>query len=331
MNRNTRYLAAIAFGILALLAACKKKNANRETTCMSTLHAYNTAVNSADTATFEASKHGMIDLATGTITTTSSIFRCSPVFTNQGAFNTADNCYYVFKANGLYPSSVTSLYKIGASGTVTLLSATDTVTYTSLVYNDVTHNLYCIRNGVLVEISIAGTTFTTTSVATLLHPLAGQLYTPAHIAVDLTSGDMYFTTGDTTTYYIEKYHAGYTTSAVVATGTNGRILEMRFNFNDHMLYAMKAHGQTSYDFIKINPAGSSITTIAVLGFQLNPDFYSATLDQCNNRYIIFCETHAPFSSMQGILRQINMSGAVVQSDSTTTYYQGLTAIYWPAI
>jgi hypothetical protein len=139
---------------------------------------------------------------------------------------------------------------------------------------------------------------------------------------------MYFVTGDTTRFYIEKYQPGTTASVVVASGTGAwNILGLRFNKNDNMLYAIRVnHPATGFDFIKINPSGGPIATVAGLSFDVNPDFYSATIDPCSNRYIL--------SSMKIVgglpsnhLYQLSMTGTILQDDVTPTFYQGLDVSY----
>ena len=320
MNYNFRHFIAITLGLFIIVTACKKNTSNK-TTCTSTLHAYTAVMNPIYTG-LDTCSQGIINMATGSIATAGS-FLSIIYFTNQAAFNTSDNCYYIFKSvnYGIGSISASALYKINAAGTATILTPPDTFGYSSIAYNSATNKLYCNRNGSLAEITIGASSYTATNLVAPIHPFARQLYSPGNITVDNATGDMYYATGDTSNYYIEKYHPGTTTSTVVASGTNGYILELRFNKNDNMLYAIKAHEQISFDFIKINPTAGTTTTVVVLGLPFNVDMYSATLDPCSDHYIL---STIPSLNLF-VVYQLNMAGAIVHTDTTATFYQGLVA------
>jgi hypothetical protein len=161
------------------------------------------------------------------------------------------------------------------------------------------------------------------TIATPVHPFATQPFSPPNITVDNATGDIYYATHDSTVYYVEKYHLGAAASVVVAySGSVRYSMEMRFNTNDNMLYAM-TDDIMSFEFIKIDPSSGSITSVTTLPW-VNPDYYSATLDQCSNRYFISAMLTGTGSMNRSLLNQLSMSGVVVQTDTTATFYQGLT-------
>ena len=75
-------------------------------------------------------------------------------------------------------------------------------------------------------------------------------------------------------------------------------------------------------FVKIDPASGAITT-SPLSFAPNIGLFSATIDPCSNRYIVSTEQLSGGSSTYKLL-QLDMNGNVVQSNTTPTFYNGLT-------
>jgi len=315
--------------LFVLLAACTKKDSNKKTTCASTVHGFTTSSETFDTASINIAHHGIVNLATGAMVT-SGTFRNAAAFASQGAFNTGDNCYYVFRKfqsidMGLPESKYSTLYKIDAAGGyVKLFAADTTVRYTSAVYNKADGRLYCIRNETQIcQVATGATSFTVSNFVSPAHPFLPTHYSMANIAVDNSTGAMYFATGDTSTFYIEKLGPGGISTSIAATGTNGRIVEMRFNKNDGKLYALKAHLESSYEFVIIDPASGIVTSMGTLPFVLNADIYSATLDPCSNRYLLA----TGYNGTTPVFAQFDMSGTLVQLDSFAQFYQGLTVDY----
>ena len=165
-----------------------------------------------------------------------------PFWLNQGAYNTGDNCYYIFKTN------TDTLYKIDRSGTVTALSGPLGATYSSLVYNKGTHLLYCFQHTatsiMLVSLSTSGTTFAVTALVAPVHPIAGDA------TVDSVTSSVFYTTHDTGSiapshYFVEKYQPGATASEVITFSSVAQdfsLYGLCFNTNDHMLYAIGTSG-----------------------------------------------------------------------------------------
>ena len=326
MRLNTYITTSLIVLTSISFANCKKSN-SKKTSCVSTVHAYSAVINPLDTSVVYACSHGILNLSTGGIATSGTI-TTSMLFTNQGAFNTSDNCYYVFQNAGYSNASASLLYRVDASGATNMLVPADTGRFVSLTYNEFTHKFYCIRNGALVELNTTSTTYTTTNLVTPVHPFLPQPFSPTNIAVDNATGNMYYATTDSVNNYVEKFNPSGASSAVIASGGSGSILEMRYNSNDNMLYALNTHAATyseSVDFIKINPSTGTITTIVVALAPLNPDQYSATLDPCSNRYLLSTTAMVPVGPGPYILRQVNMTGSIIQTDTTVALYQGLTA------
>jgi hypothetical protein len=325
MKRTLFNISSVICFFVILAASCKK-SAKTTSSCTSTLHAF-TAPTSSISLPWHipyACMHGIINPTTASIVTSGTVLE-DILFTTHASFNSSNNCYYLFQQSYVGYN----LYKVDAAGTVTTMTPTDTYKYNAVAYNHVTNKLYSKRNGFLVTITEGTSTYSTTNVASPVHPFADSLQTEysCGITVDNTIGDMYFLTGLSSSYYVEKYHPGSSTTSIVATLPVGFApFELSFNKADNMLYSIRRNSTTGDDeFIKINPATGTVTSLANLGPLVNVDIYSATLDPCSNRYII--STLTPGTPAQAMLYQINMSGAIVQHDSTATFYQGLDVTY----
>ncbi len=308
MNRMPQSLCIICLFALCLASACKKSTGSK-TTCTSTLYGIS-APSSSTIDTGISCIFGTINPTTGVISTLGTLF--SHGATNQGTYNSSDNCYYIFRYGY-------TLYKVAASGSVTSLTPSGASSYSSPVYNSVTNNLYCISGGNLAQISISGTTFLTTVLATPVHPFRGYL------TVDNNTGTIYFASGDTVNNYIEKYTPGSSATSVVASVTGvWDFLGMKFNKNDNLLYAIRenypAGGQ---DFVKIDPVSGSVTTISIIATPaesgVNIDFYSTCIDPCTNHYYI-----STGDGVTGILNQYSMTGTLMTTSFTTNILQGMT-------
>ena len=318
-----KYLSLSIAAIVLLSVSCKKSSTSRTTSCSSTLYGYTLPVGSAYYDT--ACSFGIINESTAAFSILGTFSSCT--YSTQAAYNTSDNCYYTFKMTMGDATSSSSLYRISTSGAVTALTNSSGAAYSSLTYNSSTNHLYGISTTLsgsyLVQITIAGTTFSSTSPVSPVHPFALYGWATADpVTVDNTTGDMYYVTGDTLTYYIEKYHPGASASTVVASGTGAwDIYGMQFNKNDNMLYAVRQnHPSNTCDFIKINPSTGSISTLAPFSIGINSDFYSTVIDPCSNRYII----STPINMGIYTVSQLSMTGSVLQFDTTATFYQGLS-------
>jgi hypothetical protein len=261
---------------------------------------------------------GKINTTTGASTSITSFV--GNVQFNQGAYNTTDNNYYAF--NRLATSD--TLYKIGLSGTVSILDNTSTGNrYDGLVYNRVTNKLYCFRNsgGVshIAQITVSGSTYTTTDLATTILPAMHD-----NATVNQASGDIYYQSFDigTYTFSIEKYVPGATTSVTICSGMPIDLWGLRYNTVDNMLYAIRP-GAVNFELLKITPSGT-ISTVADLGFPVNAKFHSACIDPCSNHYIL---SRKDINTSQGHLYQISMTGTILQHDITTEMYQGMDVKY----
>jgi len=316
-----KYIMGAIAASLLLFPSCKKDTTSTSTTtCSSVLYG-----NSAPASLYDsASAFGVINPASATLTGTATFMGTN--YENQAAFNTSDNCYYVFKTHMGGNTSPGPLYKISTSGTITSLTTTGTSQYSSPVYDRANNKLYCIKDNQLAEITIAGSTFSTTGLVTPIHYFSNA----GCVTVDNNTGDVYYlTANDTITYYIEKYHPGSSASVSVASGsfsagtTVWGVQGLRFNKNDNMLYATRgAYAAPTFDFIKINPASGTISTVATITGCINPEFYSACIDPCSNRYII-STPRTPAAPTIAVLYQLSMTGTVIHCDTTASLLQGM--------
>ncbi len=306
--------------VLSAVFTCCTKPASKKTTCTSTWHAYSAP--SWAGAPYTPSHYGVINASTGSITSFGT-FYSNPVFTQQGAYNSTDNSYYLLQHD--------SLFKIDASGTLTIYAPSDTSHHcASVLYNAFNHLMYCqMRSGTsatLSQISMAAGFYSATVVATPAHNLSYELYTPSNIAVDNTTGAMYLLTNVLTTCYVEKFLPGSTSTSVVASGTlPNPILEMRYNHNDSKLYAISLNADTStFSFIKIDPSAGSIAHVANIDSFINVDFYSASFDACSSHYVISTTAGGSISSYR--IFELDLTGTIVHTDTIASIYQGLTIV-----
>jgi hypothetical protein len=331
----TLKLAGIAVCCLLLTAqtACKKTK-EKKTSCAGTLYGYK-----AHTAPYGSGSY-FDTSATATVINPTTLAGPSfgTFFTSsyekQAAFNASDNCYYTLRTAYGWGTGMGTMYKTSISGTVTTLSGPATPIW-AITYNKVNNKLYCIAGTQLAEIIVSGLTYSLSPVVTPTHPFF-QAYAGDNTTVDDNTGALYFTTGDTTSVYIEKFVPGSSATTVVAHITGcWVVLGVRHNSSDNMLYAMKEIYPTTgpgfpIDFIKIDPATGTETMVSHLGFDVNHEFYSACIDPCSNRYLVSTML-LPYTTTAAadtfLFNQLDMSGTVVQHNITTGYYQGLYVNY----
>ncbi len=136
---------------------------------------------------------------------------------------------------------------------------------------------------------------------------------------------MYYVAGDTITRTIRKVHPGSPSSTVIATTSGDRIYGLCYNNNDNKLYGIQPGAAWNIDyFVKVDPATGSVTTLATFSFQFNNEFFSAVIDECTNRYILSSDEMTDPSINSSYIKQIDMSGAVVQNNTMTDgIYLGL--------
>ncbi len=279
------------------------------------IYAYR-ATHTETTATYPC-VFGKINTTTGTSTSMASF--AGNVQFRQAAFHITENNYYTFKFN----DTTRTLLSISMSGTVTPLSnAAVGSRFDGLIYNRFNSKLYCFRTSAgvshIAEITVSGTTYTTTDVATTLHP---QMYDNA--TVDPATGAIYYQTkpASATTYNIEKYIPGGSVTTI-CTAMPVDVSGLRYNTNDNLLYAIRP-GMTAYEFVKINSSGTITTLSTPVGY-VDTKFYSACIDPCTDHYIFSCKS---LNTATGHLYHISTTGAVMQHDSAATMYQGLSVKY----
>ncbi|MBC7554987.1 MAG: hypothetical protein H7257_13535 [Taibaiella sp.] len=313
-------LLAVA-GSFLIVASCKKEKQGNTTPCNTTVYAYR-CVDTNYANVYKPCTSGILNTASGSLSTIGSF--SAGWYTNQATFNNSDHCYYVFKKLGGYGYS-NELIKINASGAGTSYTNAGTSACCALVYNRVINKMYCSTEaGYIAELTMSGGTFTTTNLVMPLHTIGDRL----NMTVNNTTGDIYYPTVDSPSYHIEKYHPGATASVVVATGTGvWEVCGLRFNNNDNMLYAVTDDYPISGShFIKVNPGTGTITS-TFMNYPVNVDYNSACIDPCANRYIL-STAGVPSSGFGAkVIYQYNMSGALLQHDSTVNFVMGLDADY----
>lgn len=321
MKNYLKVTCVVAIGLL-FFESCKKEKQGETTACKSAIYGYNMPDSaSLLNITGGTCAYSLVNSATGVGSSMGSFISWGlPV---QGAFNHSDNCYYVFKITStITPGSV--LYKISASGTVSTYTKSTAGGCGAIVYNRFNNKLYCAVADSLAEIVISGTYFTTNNLVATVHPMRGY-----NTTVNNSNGDVYYTTGDTTVYYIERYQPGGASSSVVASGTGAwSLLGLKFNNNDNMLYAVTDdHPVVGNHFIKINPSTGVVSSLSHLPGIINVDFYSTCLDPCSNRFLVSTMSYSSIGFDTCILNQYNMSGKLVQHDTTTGLFLGLDVDY----
>ncbi len=316
--KSTLLSATVVFALFALsIGSCKKKETMAVPStsgCTSTIYGYSGS-SWLDTNNY----FGVVNTSAATISSSGTLMHYM-LYSNQGAYNGADGYYYTLQATNNSSQSVGPLYKINSGGAViTMAAASGAGPYASLTYNKATNKLYCIAAGNLAEVTPGSSSFTTTSIASPVHRFYVG-YTSSSMTVNNNNGDLYYVTGDTAGYFIEKYHAGAGSTVVATGGAAWEILGMRYNENDNRLYAirMKFVGTTPiYDLITIDPSSgtiSSLTTLAVC----NPEFFSACINPCTNRYIF-----STMGATGAILDQYSITGSLLQHDTLSAPFMGL--------
>lgn len=321
----------IANCMLSLCFLSCKKEKEKKTSCAATLYGYN-APSSAfvpSSSLLTTVGFGVINPATATSASFASFLAVT--YANEGTYNTTDNCYYVFKSStaaaGFGGSNV--LYKIDMTGVVTTLTSSASANYGSPMYNRANNKLYCVEyvgtGQSLVEVVISGSSFSTAGATGFLHPFPGG----DNCTVNDVTGEMYFITKNTSTYYLDKFNPGTSTFSSVSTLTAPSYLfGLRYNFNDNMMYAVSYDTPNIFRFIKVNPSSGAITSMAGIG-QTNIEFCSACINPCANRYILSSRfANSITNSWDSVaIRQYNMSGTLLQQDTTAGLFNGLTVDY----
>jgi hypothetical protein len=315
---------------LVLFTSCKKSPSPEvpATPCSATLYGFNIpAASIFDTSASCA--YGNIDTGTATVSTTASFSNSS--YSKQGAYNSSDGSYYVFKTR-LGSDAGSKLYRVTTSGGVTLLNNVPSLgaDFGALTFNRVNNKLYCFylspdTTYKFGEITVSGSNFTVSPLGVTQHSLKTYSST-----VDNNTGNIYYLVADTAWAYIEKYNvatAVFSTidsfSAVSWEELNG----LRFNTNDNMLYLTQSHffptSTSTSELIRINPVSGGHVTMGSFGIAVSPEFSAAAFDQCNNQYV--------FSTMvtggtSGLYR-LNLSGTIISYHLTSGLFMGLDLNY----
>jgi hypothetical protein len=298
----------IVFVYLLFMSCKKHENAATPASCTSTLYGF-TSPNPVDT--FQTCTFGPINELTATASAIATFTDINA--STQAAFNTSDNCYHLLSYDSF------KLYKIDAGGAITMLTyiPNGVANLVGISYNRATNNLYCIKyygdSTVIAEITTTASTYSTVNVCKTLYTAYGQ---GLNSTVDNNTGDIYYESNSQTagpySYYIEKYHPGWSKPVQIANSNND-ILGLCFNKNDNTLY-----GVIGSTFVKISSNGT-ISNIVYLGFQADVFSYSACIDPCSNRYIVTSMNDDGVS----IMEELDIAGNILEYDTSTALYQGL--------
>jgi len=316
---SVKYFPLLALGLAMVTASCRKHPSGSTFSCPSTLYTTMTpshhcqfgAINDT-TAAFS-----FIDSISGTD------FELGVIPASTGAYNTSDNCYYMFKDGGGNPYFMYRMRLNGAFDSFTNTKG-NVQELESLVYDRAFNKFYCVQFNYgpgmptgIAEVNISGDSFTTTNMAATIHAVSGCL------TIDNSTGSIYYTSMDSTPSYIEKYEPGASAPIVITNfGHVPQPLGLVFNPNDHMLYAIAVTSHTNSNFIRINPTTGQTSTLAPINFPVNAFLTSATIDPCSNTYIISIEKDT--FSLGCNLYQLSTSGELLHSSWTQTFYGGLT-------
>jgi len=311
MKKYTLYFIIFIF----LLSSCKK---SKRTTCSATLYGFNGILHPSAGGLYDTStgNFGVINETTGTASTIATF--TSLIFTNQGAYNTSDNCYYT-----LNPSS---LVKVSTTGTVTTIPYSGTYNgFQGLLYNQFSNKLFAMKlntgsgtGTALVEIILSGASFTDASPVSTLG--TEQFASPVSTTVDNATGNIYYSLSNISSYTfnIEKYAPGATTPVLVTSISDGDIIGLQFNKTDNMLYAIKEDTTGGQQFIRIDPGSGAITAIATVS-GINNEFYSTAIDPCSNQYLVTSMIDTGTSTFGSL----TSTGTVTLHDTVAGIIQGM--------
>ncbi len=322
MKRTTILIIGICISC-AWLTACKKVN-NRPIKIknQSILHGYILA--SKNDCSF-----GLAPCFYGSIGRQASDF--TPIatltgyidYTTRGSFSDVDRCYYTLQPTFNPDFGRFILNRIDPSGGVKTFFPADGKAYSSVIFSPANKKLYCVMSGGgLCELVIGDSSYSAKCIAYTIHPMT-NIYNSASITVNPVNGDIYVETrnSDLSELYVEKFHPGASATTIVATLTHP-VLEMRFNTNDNMLYALQ-YPYPNINFVRIDPTNGKTDILSPIDEPIMGGFLSATLDPVSNTYIYASSFPRGDGYNAQLLYRRDMSGKVVQVDSTTAFYQGL--------
>lgn len=253
---------------------------------------------------------------------------------NQGAYNPTNKSYYILK-NAQNFGKIT-LVKLSATGEVEsfIYKGTYTMFY-GLVYNPVFNKLYCfkvaIRSGVsssksIVELDTKDSSLTLPSEI----PIVKKEDASSDISstVDPNSGDLFFARRDRVynECIIDRWNPGTRSSTIVIadSGNYTAFYGLQYNRTDHWLYAIREQrnypsSTRTYTFVRVDPATSTMTTLATLPFSINVEFYSTAVDPETNHYLLSTED----GNGGSMFVHIDMNGTVVQQTATSGLFGGM--------
>lgn len=321
-------LLLFSFAFCLVTTSCTKKGNQPEAIpCSALLYAY-AASSWSDTTAFATSPctFGVVDTSTGAVGTIASFE--NGISSRQGAFNTADNCYYTIKSG----PSTGQIHRVSLTGTITTYDyppSSGVVRYASIIYSQLANKLYVFTPGPstnrnMWEVGFSGSVSTMTPVASTEH--TSQVLSST---VDNGTGNIYCLTTSASMAYVEKRLSGDTLfhaiDSIPIITWNG-LVGLQYNTNDNMLYAVDANVVAGVSMpsklYRINPAGGH-TVIATLPFTVDRDHVSAAFDACSNHYVLSALTT---TGTPGLSR-FDVSGTLISHHVTTGLLLGLAIRY----
>lgn len=312
----TKELAGICF--ILTMVSCSKPFNTTEKECKSMLIGYKAVlVSKADS---------LPECIYGAISKNVSLYSQISTFpntanTNQGAYDTATHCYYVFGST--YPTKRTILYKIDLEGQITTLTNNSLyLKYDGLLYSRFNNKLYAFRrnkgaSGVSVcEITVSAKEF---SAKEIIKDMWGI---PVNATVSSTisnkTGNVYFRLGTDSTHELYRYSPVETQVKLLLKENNLQLFGMCYNAKDNMIYCMKQDSLKTH-FVKISTDGKTVV-IDTIPFRPDPEYFSAVIDLCDNEYIFTGKVN----NTNGYIIRLNMNGTLLSKDTTAGILQALT-------
>lgn len=188
-----------------------------------------------------------------------------------------------------------------------------------------THELFSIKGSLagstapvsICKLSVAGTTYTETVVATSAYGSSPLDFLNG--TIDDNTGDIYFLADDR---HVEHYSAVAGTIVPHTAVLPAMVAGMRYNPADNKLYALQPYGAQTV-FVKIDPSG--ITSLDSLDLLTEVKRFGACIDPCSNRYLFSSALVA--NPDIHVLYRLNTSGSLVQQDTVAGLLTGMDIDY----
>ncbi len=327
----------ITFTGLALLAitspSCKKNTVQMSTPCPTTImgFGFSSPIGSGSgIGPYPIHSFGTLNTSSATGSVLGSVNAYS--YTMQGAYNISDNCYYTFTDSAYHPI----LCKITMAGVTTYMPSPNVNyrTFDAITFDSYHNKLLAIKTGTssdtVVEILPGTTTFSYTIISTTIGKNTWS--SPSTMTVNSLTGDIYYVLNDVTStpvrFSIQKVPSGSTTATIVASDTGKLMLGLEYSNSGSCLYAVRSNNSTAtFDLVKVTGTGGISATATNLPININNEFYSTCIDDCNSRYVINSQKPGLTTFDSSVLLQLDLSGTVIQTNTIYGIYQGMDVKY----